>query len=531
VNESLLFFLLCAIVLFAVIAKHLRIAYPIVFVLGGVVLALVPGMPPVTLKPDWVFLLFLPPLLFGDGWTTDFKLFMRYRQPIGLLAIVLVTATTLTVTAVGHWVLGLPLGVSFVLGAILSPTDAVATDAIAEELTLPQRLSAILSGESLVNDATGLVLYRFGVAAVVAGSVSMWAPLQFVYVSVGGVAVGIAVAHLVYLVQMFLNRHQLSDSLISVAFSLATPFLVYVPADDIGVSGVLAAVSAGIYLSFKGPAMYDADTRIAASNVWNLLFFTLNGAAFILIGLQLRSLYTALEGISLGALLLSSLIVALTVVATRFAWVFPVSRLRRALNPRIAEREGPPAPWSWTFILSWAGMRGIVSLAAALALPTTAAHGVPFPARELLIFITFFVILFSLLVQGLSLPWLIRTLRVVEQFEPEGMVAKARVEIADAALRRLTELESAFDSVAAWQVGGRLRAHYEQRSSHYRAHVDGTGLDEDAAQHALDREMRHQTYAAEREALTRMRRSGEISDEVYRRLEHEIDLAESRLAS
>jgi Na+/H+ antiporter len=525
VSESLLFFLLCAIVLFAVIAKRLRIAYPIVFVLGGVVLALIPRMPAVTLKPDWVFLLFLPPLLFGDGWTTDFKLFVRYRQPIGLLAIALVTATTLAVTLVGHWVLHLPLGVSFVLGAILSPTDAVATDAIAEELALPQRLSAILSGESLVNDATGLVLYRFGVAAVVAGTVSMWAPVQFVYVSVGGVAVGIAVAHLVYSLQMFLNRHKLSDSLISVAFSLATPFLVYVPADGIGVSGVLAAVSAGMYLSFKGPSMYDADTRIAASNVWNLLFFTLNGAAFILIGLQLRSLYTALGGMSLGTLLLSSFIVALTVIAMRFAWVFPVSRLRRALDPRIAEREGPAAPWTWTFILSWAGMRGIVSLAAA-----TAAHGVPFPARELLIFITFFVILFSLLVQGLSLPWLIRTLRVVEQFEPEGMVAKARVEIADAALRKLTELEAGFESVSAWQVGGRLRAYYEQRSSHYRAHVDGVGLDDDAIQHALDREMRHETYAAEREALARMRRSGEISDDVYRSLEHEIDLAESRLA-
>ncbi|HTV72343.1 MAG TPA: Na+/H+ antiporter [Candidatus Acidoferrales bacterium] len=529
-NESLLFLILCAIVLFAVVAKRLRLAYPIVFVLGGVLLALIPGVPTVTLQPDWVFLLFLPPLLFGDGWSTDFKLFMRYRQPIGLLAVGLVGATTLTVMVVGHWVLRLPLGVSFVLGAILSPTDAVATDAIAEELSLPQRLGAILSGESLVNDATGLVLYRFGVAAVVAGSLAVWAPLDFVYVAVGGVVVGLVIANLLYRVQMFLNRQRLSDTLITVALTLAAPFLVYVPADDVGVSGVLAAVSAGMYLSHKSPAMFDSDTRIAANNVWNLLFFTLNGAAFILIGLQLRSLYIALAGFALGKLLVYGLVVTATVILTRFAWVFPVARLRRLLNPRIAEREGPAPPWTWTFILGWAGMRGIVSLAAALALPTTTMHGLPFPARQLLIFITFTVILVSLLVQGLSLPWLIRRLNVVEQFEPEGMVARARVEAADAALRKLTELETEFDSVAAWQVGGRLRAYYEQRLSHYRAHIDGVGLDEDARQHAIDRKLRHQTYAAERERLSALRRSGEISDDVYRRLEHELDLAESRLA-
>jgi CPA1 family monovalent cation:H+ antiporter len=530
-SESPFLLLLCAVVFFAIAAKGFKIAYPIIFVIGGLLLAITPGMPTIKLKPDWVFLLFLPPLLFGGGWTTDVRQFKRYLQPIGLLAIGLVIATTLAVTIVAHWILGLPLGIAFVLGAILSPTDAVVTDAITEELSLPRRLATIIGGESLVNDATGLVLYRFGVAAAMTGTFSLAAiSLQFLYVAVAGIAVGIAIAHLVFRLQMFLNTRRLSDDLITVALSLITPFLLYIPADAIGASGVLAAVTGGMYLSQKAPRMFGPSARIAASGVWDLLFFILNGTAFILTGLQLRSVLPALTRHPPGVLLGYGVIIAITLTAIRFLWIFPISRLRSALDPHMHEREGPPPSRRALFILSWGGMRGIVSLAAALALPITIENGAPFPQRDLLIFITFVVILVSLLVQGLTLPHFIRGLESSEE-EVGEMIARARIQAAGAALRRLISLETSFDSIAHWQVAGYLRTEYEQRITHYHTHLDGSPLDEDTMQHVIDRELRREMYVAERQALTEMRRNGEITDDLFRILEREVDLAESRYVS
>jgi monovalent cation/hydrogen antiporter len=521
--------LLAAIVALALIAKRLRVPYPIVFVIGGLVLALIPGVPTVTLAPETVFLLFLPALIFGDGWTTDFRAFKRFYQPIFMLAIGLVAFTSVVVAYAAHWLMGFPLALGFVLGAILSPTDAVATDAIAEEVGLPRTLLTIVGGESLVNDATGLVIYRFAVVAVATGAFSLLAAaLSFVYVVVAGVAVGLALAWLIARISIAIRRAGLSDDLIAVSISLVTPFALYVPAEAVHASGVLAAMSGGMYLSRKSAQIFDADARIAAASVWNLLFFAFNGAAFVLIGLQLRSIVHGLAGYSLATLIGWSLAVAAVVVLVRFAWMFPAAYGRRYAFPAIREREGPDPPWQWIFVLSTAGMRGIVSLAAALALPETVAGGAPFPQRDLILFVTFVVILVTLVGEGLALPWLIRRWNVRDAEDDGKALAVVRVRIAEAVRDHLRTLETSFSSTAEWEVAGRLHADYEERVSHFSAHAQGAELLDDAQHHAIEWRLRREAHAAERRMLLELRRSGDMTDDVYRRLEWDLDLAESR---
>jgi CPA1 family monovalent cation:H+ antiporter len=524
VTGAFLVAVLAAIVALALIAKKLRVPYPVVFVVGGLVLALIPGVPTIRLEPDLVFLLFLPALIFGDGWTTDYLSFKRFYQPIFMLAIGLVFVTSLAVAYVAHWLIGFPLALGFVLGAILSPTDAVAADAIAEEVGLPRNLMTIISGESLVNDATGLVIYRFAIAAVATGAFSLvHAAGGFVYVVVVGVGVGLIVAWAIAKITIAIRKAGLSDELIAVSISLVTPFAVYVPAEALHASGVLAAMSGGIYLSRKSSQIFDADARIAAASVWNLLFFTFNGAAFVLIGLQLRNIVRGLSAYPLTTLIGWSVTIAVVVVVVRYLWMFPAAYGRRALFPKIREREGPDPPWQWIFVLSTAGMRGIVSLAAALALPEG------FPQRDLILFITFVVILVTLVGEGLALPWLIRFWNIKDLDDGGRIVAAARVRVAEAVREHLRTLETAFESTAEWEVAGRLHADYEQRVTHFTAHAEGVEPVDDAQQHDIERRLRREAYAAERRALLDLRRKGEVSDDVYRHLEWDIDMAESRL--
>jgi len=530
VTGALLVTILAAIVALALVAKKLRVPYPVVFVIGGLVLALIPGVPTITLQPDLVFLLFLPALIFGDGWTTDYRSFKRFYQPIFMLAIGLVAVTSLVVAYAAHWLMGFPLALGFVLGAILSPTDAVAADAIAEDVGLPRTLMTIISGESLVNDATGLVIYRFAVVAVATGAFSLVAAaLGFVYVVVVGVAVGIAIAWLIAKICVAIRKAGLSDELIAVSISLVTPFAVYVPAEMLHASGVLAAMSGGIYLSRKSNQIFDADARIAAAAVWNLLFFIFNGAAFVLIGLQLRNIVHGLSAYPLTTLIGWSLAIAVVVIVVRYVWMFPAAYGRRRLFPKIREREGPDPPWQWIFVLSTAGMRGIVSLAAALALPETIAPGVPFPQRDLILFVTFVVILVTLVGEGLAMPWLIRHWDIKDADDGGRMFAAARVRVAEAVREHLRTLETSFQSTAEWEVAGRLHADYEQRVTHFSAHAEGLEPADDALQHDIERRLRREAYAAERRALLELRRSGEVTDEAYRHLEWDLDLAESRL--
>jgi monovalent cation/hydrogen antiporter len=529
-NGALLTLLLSAIIALALIAKRLHVPYPIVFVLGGIVLALIPRVPTVELRPDLVFLLFLPPLIFGDGWTIDYVSFKRFYQPIFMLAIGLVMVTSVAVAYAAHWLMGFPLALGFVLGAILSPTDAVATEAIAEEVGLPRRVATIINGESLVNDATGLVIYRFAVIAVATGAFSLLeAGERFVYVVVAGVAVGLAGAWLIGKITIAIRHWGLADELISVSISLVAPFALYVPADAIGASGVLAAMSGGIYLSRISNQLFDAESRIATASVWNLLFFVFNGAAFVLIGLQLRAIVRGFGGPHLTTVIGWSLAIALVVILMRFVWVFPITYGRRWLFPRLREREGPAPPWTHVLVVGTAGMRGIVSLAAALAIPDRIGGGAPFPQRDVILFVTFVVIVVTLVGEGIAMPWMIRRFGVVADEEDSRAAAAARVKLAAAALERLRELEREFDSTAEWEIAGQIQAEYERLITHYGAHLDGIDPDQDTREHEAARRLRKETYAAERAALVALRRRGEISDEVYRELQWDVDLAESRL--
>jgi CPA1 family monovalent cation:H+ antiporter len=528
-NEVHIFLILAMIAVLAVVAKWSRQPYPIVFLLGGIALAFVPGMPVIKLAPDLVFLVFLPPLIFGDAYVTDFRQFKRYLKPITLLATGLVVATSVSVAFVAHWVIGLPIDVGFVLGAILSPTDTVATDAIAEETGMPRRLQIVLGGESLINDATGLVLYKFAVASVLIGSFSLGAALgQFVYVALIGVAVGIAGGVLGYRVTRFLYECNLTDDVIAVTITLITPFLVYLAADRLGASGVLAAAAGGMYLSQKGGGMYTPEARLIGRSVWNTMFFVFNGALFIILGLQLRAIFAELAIFPAATLAQYALAVAGTVIAVRLVWVIGGGRLRRLIDRRAEAREGA-GPLAWSFVMGWAGMRGIVSLAAALSIPDYVMGGAPFPARDLILFITFVVILVTLLGQGLTLPWIIRRFHVVDADAGDAPRALARVRVAKAAIRALIELEPTFDSTAHWEVAGRLRAKYEEQVYHFTAQMDGSLAAGDVAQHDLERQLLRATIDAERGALDDMRHGGEIGDEVFRRMQYDIDLAESRL--
>jgi monovalent cation/hydrogen antiporter len=522
VSELTIFLILALIAVLAVVAKWTRQPYPIVFLLGGIALAFVPGMPAVKLAPDLVFLVFLPPLIFGDAFVTDFRQFMRFIQPIVLLATGLVVLTSVSVAFVAHWVIGLPLDVGFVLGAILSPTDTVATDAVAEETGMAPRLLTVLGGESLINDATGLVLYKFAVAAVMIGTFSLGSAVgQFGYVAIVGIAVGVGGGMLGQRVTRFLYNHNLTDDVISVTITLITPFLVYLAADRLGGSGVLAAAAGGMYLSRKGGGMYTPEARLVARSVWNTMFFLFNGALFIILGLQLRTIFAELAIFPAAMLAQYAGATAGTVIVVRLLWV-AVAALTRRFDGRTAEREGGVLPWSWAFVLGWAGMRGIVSLAAALSIPDQVNGGAPFPARDLILFITFAVILVTLLGQGLTLPWFIRWFHVVDSDTGEQPLAMAQVRVAEAALARLHELEGSFGSSAQWEVAGRLRFRFEETIQHFTTQTDGS-------QHNVERDLIRQTIDAERAALDDMRHAGEISDEVFRRMQYDIDLAESRL--
>lgn len=545
----LIFTLLGVVAALAVLANGLRIPYPILLVLGGLGLAFVPGTPRFRLEPDLVFLLFLPPLLFAAAYFTSWRDLWANARPVGFLAVGLVLATTLAVAVAGH-ALGLPWAAAFVLGAVVSPTDAVAATAIAQRLGVPRRVVTVLEGESLVNDATGLVAFR--VAASVAAGTAVFsvagAGLQFVVGAAGGVLLGVLTGWLtVRLLRM------LDDPLIEAVVTLLVPFLTYILAEEgphgvwhelLGLpgepyfSGVLAVVTAGLVVGRKSPVVMSSSSRLEGRAVWDVVVFLLNGLAFILIGLQLPEVVRGLEGYSAADLARSGVLISLTVVLVRLVWVFPAAYLPRLLSRRLRERDPYPAPASIA-IIGWAGMRGVVSLAAALSLPLEAEGGAPFPERSLILFLTFCVILTTLVLQGLSLPPLIRFLGLEDDGQAEQEEVRARVRAAEAALRRLGELET-----EAWVRGDtaeRVRGQYNYRRDRFLALArarfganlgdpSGVGGDEDLEGRSSDyQRLLRELVRAQRGVLLELRDGGEIADEALRRVEHDLDLEEARL--
>jgi monovalent cation/hydrogen antiporter len=521
--EILIAGLLIAIVGLSAVARVLSLPYPIVLVVGGAAVGFIPGLPEVRLNPDVVLVVFLPPLLYGAAFFANLGDIRSSLRGITLTTVGLVLATMAAVAWAAHAVIpGLSWGAAFALGAVVSPTDPLAGAMIMRRLEVPRRLVSAVEGEGLFNDATALVAFRVAVAAVVAGSFSMVdAGLSFVLGAIGGVAIGLAAGWVIAEI-----RKRTTDAQLSVTISLFTGYVAFIPADALGASGVLAAVTAGIYMGIRGPSIIPARTRLQGLFVWDLVDFIINATLFVLVGLQLHTIVDGLSGYSASTLAGYALAVSGVVIATRLVWVFTVPYLIRAIDRRpsqIARR----IPASWKLVIGWAGMRGAVSLAAALALPLTIDSGAPFPDRDLIIFLTFSVIFFTLVVQGLTLPAVIRLVRLTPDGAEETEELRARVVASKAALARLDEL--AEEDWTRDDTIERMRALYQYRIRRFAARAGK--IEDDGYE---DRSLAYQqtvqiVLAAQREALIRMRSDGELSNEVMNRVIREFDLEESRL--
>jgi Na+/H+ antiporter len=514
--------LLALVLALTTVARKIFIPYPILLVIGGLILSVIPGLPAVTLSPDLVFLVFLPPILWAAAYFTSWREFRSNLRPISLLAVGLVLATTAAVAAVAHAMLpGMGWAEAIALGAIVSPPDAVSATAIGRRLRIPRRIVTILEGESLVNDATALVLYRTAVGVAVGGSfVPEETLLRFVFAALVGVALGLGVG--------LVARWALcatEDSFTQTAITLLAPYVAWVLGELTEASAVLACVAGGLHVRQHFSAAVAPTTRLQARAVWDLLIFVLNGFIFILIGLQLAVLREAVPSGRYGQLLMAGVLVSLTAIVVRLGWVPSAAILSRALVPSLRARD-PMPHWSSLFLIGWTGMRGIVTLAAALALPFTTASGQPFPFRAEIILISFGVILATLVLQGLSLTPLIRAMNLQEDRGSEEEERQAREHAATVALRRLDELAG-----EGWLTADhidRLRVHYSRQLQRF---ASSGPIDPDCSLEGGDsfRRLRHETLSAERLALIGLRNDGTISDELLHRLEHELDVEALRL--
>ncbi len=519
--ELVIFGLLAGIVAFAFLAHLLHVPYPITLVLGGTAIGFIPGIPSVELDPELVLLIFLPPLLYGAAFFTSLRDLRRNARPIALLAIGLVLGTMAAVALIAHYVIGLEWDVAFVLGAIVSPTDAVAPAEIMRRVGAPRRLVAVVEGENLTNDWTALILYRVAVAAVVSGSFSLLdASVEFVLSGVGGLAIGLVAGRVIREI-----RRRLDDPPTEMTISILSGYAAYLPAEELGFSGVIAAVTVGVYMGWYTPELTTPLTRLQGVSVWEILTFLLNAVLFLLVGMQLPNIIDDLSGESAGQLILWGALVSTTVIVVRMAWGFTVTYLLRAIDRRAAQRARRVGPRE-RIVVGWAGMRGAVALAAALAVPLRTDSGAPFPERDLIIFLAFFVILVTLVGQGLTLGPLIRRLGVVDDGEEEREEIAARVRVAEAALARLEELEG--EDWLRDETLGRVRALYDYRRRRFTARTDGDEDFEDRSDAFI--RLMHELYDAQREELVAMRNALDISDEVRRRIERDLDLEESRLA-
>jgi Na+/H+ antiporter len=507
-------------------ARRLKVPPAILLVLTGVVLALIPGLPTVELAPELVLLVALPTLIYQSAVQMSWREFRFNLRPISLLAVGCVGFTTVAVAAATHWLMGLPWPAGFVLGAIVSPPDAVAPLSVARRMQLPRRILVILEGEGLANDATALILYRFAVAAVSVGTFSLGqAAESFAAIVAGEILWGIGVGWL-----MLRLRRWVHDTRIEIALSVLTPFLAYWPPEHLGGSGVLATVTVGLYISWNGLRLISAATRLQGVFFWDFLTYLIEGMVFLITGLQARTLIARIGDYSLSELTISAAVVSIVVIVSRFVWVYPVTYLPRWLVPSI-QRKDPAPPWQWPFILAFTGVRGIVSLTAALALPFATADGHPFPGRDLTLFLTFSVILVTLVGQGLTLPWVIRALGLAHAGRRERNIdraeeLKARAQAMEAAIEHLHQLSVERD--LAEDVVRPLRAHYRERLKQIEHKSDGDHSRRKLSE--LRDEVELLLIAAERQHINDLFRSGKLKDEPRRWIERDLDLREARCA-
>jgi CPA1 family monovalent cation:H+ antiporter len=513
--------IIAAVALLLVAAERTNVPYPILLVVGGLGLGFIPGIPAVELPSDLVLIAVLPPLLYGAAFFTSLRDLRENAFAITLLAIGLVLCTMVIVAVVAHELIpGLGWGEAFVLGAVVSPTDPTAATAIAERLGLPRRLVALIEGESLVNDGTALVAYKFAVVAVVSGTFSFAdAAGNFAVSVVGGIGVGLGVGFVVRNV-----RKKIKDPALAITVSLMSGYFAYLPAVAMGVSGVLAAVTIGIYMGWYTPELTTWQTRLQGLAVWEITVFMLNALLFALIGLQLPVIVDALSGYSPARLVGYAAAVSLAVIAARFLWVIPGTYVTAWMRRKKRPIQNPGRA---SLILGWSGMRGAVSLAAALALPLTTDAGGAFPNRELIIFLTFGVILTSLVVQGLSFPALLKLIGLEDEGRTEKEENKARIYATEAALARLEEL--ADEDWVRDDTLERVRGMFNFRRERFRSRFDPES-DGGIESRSLDyQRLLREVLVAERRAVFDLRREQRIDDVVMRRVIRDLDLEEARL--
>jgi CPA1 family monovalent cation:H+ antiporter len=519
-TTELILICLVAIGLLSILARKIRIPYPILLTVGGVVLALVPGLPAIHLEPQLVFNLFLPPLIYPAAFYTSWRDFRANLRPILFLAIALVLLTMTAIAFVFHYLTGLPLGVGFVFGALISPPDAVAALAITHNLRVPRKIVVILEGESLVNDATSFISFRFAVAAVLTGTFSLnQALVQFLVVATGGICVGLAIGWLATQVQK-----RMDDPPVQTMFSLLTPYVAYFSGEALHVSGILAVVIAGMYYGWRAPRIVSGRMRLQAIPVWEMVVFVLNGVLFMLIGLELPQVIHGLPATSAAGVANLAILILATIVLVRFVWMFGANFLPRLLNRAV--RHGTPAPWQHTALIAWTGMRGADSLAGALAIPFALSDGAPFPGRNLILLLTFCVIFGTLVLQGLTLSPMIGWLQIVDDRITEKEERLARLKANQAALARLDAMESLNRTKP--EAVERLRSEYIDRIRQLTRQSPqkevGTSLfSPDFEQLAWD------ALQTERDTIIQLRNEEAISDQALRRIQRDIDLAEARL--
>ncbi|WP_461081249.1 Na+/H+ antiporter [Spirosoma flavus] len=518
--------LLILTTLMTVVARWLQISYPILLVIVGLLIGWIPGLPPVILSHDAVFLIFLPPLLYAAAWQIDNVELKLYSRPVTLLAVGLVLFTSTVVAFVAHaFIPGFSLAQGYLLGAIISPPDAVAASSVMRGLTVPKRITTVLEGESLVNDATSLIIYRYGLTAVLTEQFVLWeASLRFVGIAVASVALGLAIGWIMIRVHKILGKDRIS----STAITLLTPYSSYLIAENLHISGVLSVVTTGLFLSVRTDQLFTHQSRLQTNAVWEIVIFLLNGLVFILIGLQLPSIVADLNGYTLPEAVNYALLISLVAIVCRLVWVFPSAYVPRWMNKGIRTREERPT-WQQIAIIGWAGMRGVVSLAGALALPNVLRDGTPFPGRDLILFITFIVIFCTLVIQGLTLPLLIEGLNVKEAIDEKREELRLRRSMA---LEAITYLEanhsagSVHDDVLNYvknayelrinELNGTLRAQNR--------HERPTELYQQAVQLQLE------LITVERDVLVGLRKGSLLDGEIFRNIEQELDLEAARLS-
>jgi Na+/H+ antiporter len=524
--ELILLLLVILVVALAALAKRLDIPYPIIMVIGGLIISFLPHVPAVPLNPDMIFLVILPPLLFSSAYVTSWRAFRFNLASISMMAFGLVGFTVFGVAAAAKWLLpGFSWRSGLVLGAVVSTTDAIAATSIAQKLGLPKRITEVLEGESLVNDASGLLALEYATALLVSGSSpGIWkGTLQLLWLVVGSIAIGLLAGKVV---RLFETR--IEDASIEITMTLIAPYFAYLAGESAHASGVLATVVCGMYLGHESSMYFSTGARLTGDAVWKTLTFILNGFVFILIGFQLPHILPAVSAERLGRMIWYGLLLSVVLILLRLIWVYPGAELAYQIRKRYLHHKEPRANPKAIFIVGWTGMRGVVCLAAAIALPNALANGRPFPHREVMIFLTFCVIFVTLVLQGLTLPTLIRRLGLAGAGGKEADEQLARRAMIDAALAYLEHSKE--DDPGSETVYKEMIGFHRRRRSLLETSDgdDGRASEENRERY---RELLTRVRGVQRATILHMRNLGEIDDEVMRRLERELDLTEVRYSS